>query len=66
MDEQVHDPYEAALDTAERLLGMRLQPFFEPGPGEPAMEQTSPVWPPCTPSVMPGREKESSTSAPGR
>lgn len=36
MDEQVIDPYLAALDTAERLLGFRLEPFVEPGPGEPA------------------------------
>ena len=35
MDEQVHDPYAAALDTAERLLGFRLEPFLELGPGEP-------------------------------
>jgi 4-carboxymuconolactone decarboxylase len=31
------DPhYEAALDTAASLLGMRLEQFLEPGPGEPA------------------------------
>ena len=36
MDEQLHDPYAAALDTAEQLLGFRLEPFLEPGPGEPA------------------------------
>jgi 4-carboxymuconolactone decarboxylase len=36
MDEQVRDPYAAALDTAERLLGFRLEPFLEPGQGEPA------------------------------
>jgi 4-carboxymuconolactone decarboxylase len=36
MDEQVHDPYSSALDTAERLLGFRLEPFLELGPGEPA------------------------------
>jgi 4-carboxymuconolactone decarboxylase len=35
MDEQVDEPYRTALDTAERLLGFRLEPFFEPGPGEP-------------------------------
>jgi len=28
--------YAAALDTAARLLGRRLEPFLEPGPGEPA------------------------------
>jgi len=28
--------YPAALDTAARLLGRRLEPFLEPGPGEPA------------------------------
>jgi 4-carboxymuconolactone decarboxylase len=36
MDDQVHDRYRAALDTAERLLGFRLEPFLEPGAGEPA------------------------------
>jgi 4-carboxymuconolactone decarboxylase len=36
MDEQAHDDFAAALDTAERLLGFRLEPFLEPGPGEPA------------------------------
>lgn len=28
--------YSAALDTAEHLLDMRLEPFLRPGPGEPA------------------------------
>ncbi|WP_329139949.1 carboxymuconolactone decarboxylase family protein [Streptomyces sp. NBC_01476] len=28
--------YAAALDRAERLLGVRLERFLEPGPGEPA------------------------------
>jgi 4-carboxymuconolactone decarboxylase len=28
--------YATALDTAERLLGMRLERFLEPGAGEPA------------------------------
>ncbi|GAA4562656.1 carboxymuconolactone decarboxylase family protein [Planotetraspora kaengkrachanensis] len=28
--------YAAALDTAARLLGRRLEPFLELGPGEPA------------------------------
>jgi Carboxymuconolactone decarboxylase family len=28
--------YSAALDTAERLLGVRLERFLEPGAGEPA------------------------------
>lgn len=28
--------YSAALDVAERLLGMRLERFLEPGAGEPA------------------------------
>ncbi len=28
--------YSAALDTAERLLGARLEPFLRPGAGEPA------------------------------
>ncbi|HXW43648.1 MAG TPA: carboxymuconolactone decarboxylase family protein [Streptosporangiaceae bacterium] len=28
--------YAAALDTAARLLGRRLEPFLEPGVGEPA------------------------------
>ena len=28
--------YAAALETAERLLGMRLERFLEPGVGEPA------------------------------
>jgi 4-carboxymuconolactone decarboxylase len=28
--------YAAALDIAARLLGRRLEPFLEPGPGEPA------------------------------
>lgn len=28
--------YTAALDTAARLLGSRIEPFLEPGPGEPA------------------------------
>ncbi len=36
MEEQVHDHYGAALDTAERLLGVRLEPFLQIGPGEPA------------------------------
>jgi 4-carboxymuconolactone decarboxylase len=34
-----HDPdtaYTAALETAAQLLGGRLEPFLEPGPGEPA------------------------------
>ena len=35
MDEQTRDPYSAALDTAQRLLGFRLEPFLETGPGEP-------------------------------
>jgi 4-carboxymuconolactone decarboxylase len=31
------DPdYAAALETAAELLGRRLEPFLEPGPGEPA------------------------------
>jgi 4-carboxymuconolactone decarboxylase len=28
--------YPAALDTAARLIGTRLEPFLEPSPGEPA------------------------------
>jgi 4-carboxymuconolactone decarboxylase len=36
MDEHVDRSYATALDTAERLLGFRLEPFLEPGPGEPA------------------------------
>jgi 4-carboxymuconolactone decarboxylase len=36
MDEHDHNPYAAARDTAARLLGFRLEPFLEPGPGEPA------------------------------
>jgi 4-carboxymuconolactone decarboxylase len=36
MDSDVHDPFQAALDTAERLLGFRLESFLETGPGEPA------------------------------
>ena len=35
-DTQREPGYEAALDTAARLLGRRLEPFLEPGPGEPA------------------------------
>lgn len=34
--EQQEPGYEGALDTAARLLGMRLEPFLETGPGEPA------------------------------
>jgi 4-carboxymuconolactone decarboxylase len=29
-------PYSTALETAARLLGTRLEPLLEPGPGEPA------------------------------
>ncbi len=37
MTDTLREPgYEAALDTAARLLGRRLEPFLEPGPGEPA------------------------------
>jgi 4-carboxymuconolactone decarboxylase len=35
-DDQQESGYTAALDTAARLLGRRLEPFLEPGPGEPA------------------------------
>jgi 4-carboxymuconolactone decarboxylase len=36
-DNEKQEPgYAAALDTAARLLGMRLEQFLEPGPGEPA------------------------------
>ncbi|ETK32633.1 carboxymuconolactone decarboxylase family protein [Microbispora sp. ATCC PTA-5024] len=35
-DDQQESGYAAALDTAARLLGRRLEPFLEPGPGEPA------------------------------
>lgn len=36
-DNEKKEPgYAAALDTAARLLGMRLEQFLEPGPGEPA------------------------------
>ncbi len=35
MDEESGDLYKAALDTAARLLGSRLEPFLEPGPGDP-------------------------------
>ena len=35
MDEPVDELYAAALDTASRLLGFRLEPFLELGPGEP-------------------------------
>jgi 4-carboxymuconolactone decarboxylase len=37
MDDGTTEPgYAAALDTAARLLGRRLEPFLEPGLGEPA------------------------------
>ncbi|GAB3159506.1 carboxymuconolactone decarboxylase family protein [Microbispora hainanensis] len=36
IDTQREPGYEAALDTAAHLLGRRLEPFLEPGPGEPA------------------------------
>ncbi|UUN27886.1 carboxymuconolactone decarboxylase family protein [Streptomyces sp. FIT100] len=35
-DEEEERSYVAALDTAARLLGMRLERFLEPGRGEPA------------------------------
>ncbi|MEU8177394.1 carboxymuconolactone decarboxylase family protein [Microbispora hainanensis] len=35
-DDQQESGFAAALDTAARLLGRRLEPFLEPGPGEPA------------------------------
>jgi 4-carboxymuconolactone decarboxylase len=35
MDEQADASYAAALDTAEQLLGFRLERFLDPGPGEP-------------------------------
>jgi 4-carboxymuconolactone decarboxylase len=35
-NEKKEPSYAAALDTAARLLGMRLEQFLEPGPGEPA------------------------------
>jgi len=36
-DEGATEPgFAAALDTAARLLGRRLEPFLERGPGEPA------------------------------
>jgi 4-carboxymuconolactone decarboxylase len=35
-DEKTEPGYATALDTAARLLGMRLERFLEPGPGEPA------------------------------
>ena len=36
-DNENSDPgYPAALETAARLLGRRLERFLEPGPGEPA------------------------------
>ncbi|MCU7820475.1 carboxymuconolactone decarboxylase family protein [Kitasatospora sp. DSM 101779] len=34
--EREEQRYAAALDTAERLLGMRLEQFLDRGPGEPA------------------------------
>ena len=36
MDEDVEDRFAIALDTAARLLGSRLEPFLEVGPGEPS------------------------------
>jgi 4-carboxymuconolactone decarboxylase len=37
IDDGATEPgYAAALDTAARLLGRRLEPFLELGPGEPA------------------------------
>jgi hypothetical protein len=33
--EETHAVYAAALETAAELLGARLEPFVEPGPGEP-------------------------------
>ena len=35
-DQNNQDAYNAALKTAERLLGTRLERFLEPGAGEPA------------------------------
>jgi 4-carboxymuconolactone decarboxylase len=35
-DSEQERNYATALDTAERLLGMRLERFLEPGAGEPA------------------------------
>ncbi|GAA4592299.1 carboxymuconolactone decarboxylase family protein [Planotetraspora phitsanulokensis] len=35
-DDEIEPGYATALDTAARLLGRRLEPFLEPGPGEPA------------------------------
>src|SRR3954451_2986589 len=35
-NEEKEPGYAAALDTAARLLGMRLEQFLEPRPGEPA------------------------------
>ncbi|WP_406510467.1 carboxymuconolactone decarboxylase family protein [Streptomyces sp. NBC_00212] len=35
-DQDEERDYAAALDTAERLLGMRLERFLQPGVGEPA------------------------------
>jgi 4-carboxymuconolactone decarboxylase len=35
-DDKTEPGYATALDTAARLLGMRLERFLEPGPGEPA------------------------------
>lgn len=36
MGDQNDSRYAAALDMAEQLLGSRLEPFLEPGPGEPS------------------------------
>ena len=35
-DQNNRDSYTAALETAERLLGTRLERLLEPGAGEPA------------------------------
>ena len=35
-DHTEEQAYDAALDTAEQLLGLRLERFLEPGVGEPA------------------------------
>jgi 4-carboxymuconolactone decarboxylase len=36
MDEEIDGPYADALERAAQLLGLRLETFLDPGPGEPA------------------------------
>ena len=61
MDEDVEDRFAIALDTAARLLGSRLEPFLEVGPGEPSNSADFTGLPRCIRSGMPGRARRCST-----